>query len=48
LPIARAASQKWRKPPLPGYFKELIEGGHISAEASEKIAWRNAERALGL
>lgn len=36
------------EPPLPGYFKELIEGGHISAEAQEKIAWRNGDRVLKL
>ena len=30
--------------PLPGYLADAVEGGHISAEAYEKIAWRNVNR----
>jgi predicted TIM-barrel fold metal-dependent hydrolase len=32
----------------PAYFGELIEKGHISREAFEKITWKNANRILKL
>jgi len=35
-------------PPLPAFFRGVREEGKISEEAAEKIAWRNADRILGL
>ena len=34
--------------PLVDFLKEAVEGGHISREVFEKVAWRNADRLLGL
>jgi predicted TIM-barrel fold metal-dependent hydrolase len=34
--------------PLPDYLRCAAADGHISQEAFEKIAWRNADRLLGL
>jgi len=34
--------------PLVGFLSDAVAGGHISREAYEKIAWRNAARLLGL
>jgi predicted TIM-barrel fold metal-dependent hydrolase len=34
--------------PLPGYLRDALEGGHISEQAYEKIAWRNASRIFNL
>ncbi|MFW6161854.1 MAG: amidohydrolase family protein [Planctomycetota bacterium] len=34
--------------PLVGFLTDAVAGGHISREAFEKIAWRNAARLLGL
>lgn len=34
--------------PLVEFLREAVEGGHISRTAYEKIAWKNAERLLGL
>ncbi len=33
---------------LPGFLKQAVDGGHISPEAYEKIAWRNADRIFKL
>jgi predicted TIM-barrel fold metal-dependent hydrolase len=34
--------------PQVAYLNEIVEAGHISQQAYEKIAWRNADRLLGL
>lgn len=34
--------------PLVGFLKDAADAGHITQEAYEKIAWRNADRVLGL
>ena len=34
--------------PLPGYLREARQAAHISQEAYEKIAWRNASRVFNL
>lgn len=36
------------KRPLPGYLRDIRTQGHISEEVFEKVAWRNADRVLGL
>jgi len=34
--------------PLVGFLRDAADAGHISHDAYEKIAWRNADRLLGL
>jgi predicted TIM-barrel fold metal-dependent hydrolase len=34
--------------PLVGFLRQAVDGGHISRQAFEQIAWKNAARLLGL
>jgi len=36
------------KTPIVEFLRRAVEGGHISRDAHDKIAWRNATRLLGL